>query len=177
MPDDRGPRQFTDLAGRVWTLAITFLEHRKIREATGVKVGDLVDDGCKPLAELLGDPDRFCLVLWVLVRDQAAALGVNEEQFLKGLAGDPAEAAALRFVEALADFCPSQTRQLLLSLARKNQMVRTTAAELAAAELEAITPDRIRSALKGSASNSPESAGSIPDPGRSGNSPGPLVSA
>lgn len=146
---------FKDNAGREWAVAVDVLQLRRVREATGFELGKLLDDNLRRLRELGADPELLCRVLFALCSEQAGRIGVSEEQFLRGVAGDALEAAFDAFMMGYADFCPSQQRKLLTTLARKQKEHAATMSERAMAALEAATPS-------GSVTGSPESSASIP---------------
>lgn len=95
---------FSDSTGRVWTVAVTVAGVKAVREATGVKLGALLNDKMKGLGELLTDPEQLANVVWVLVRGQHP--NVTDEQFGAALGGDAAEDLAEAFFAAFVNFCP-----------------------------------------------------------------------
>lgn len=95
---------FKDSAGRSWTLEINVWTIKRIKAATGVNLPSLTGDGFKPLADLVADPIGLCDVLYAAVQDQATRDKINEEQFLRAMAGDCLGAAGEVFVEELIDF-------------------------------------------------------------------------
>jgi len=141
---ERRPRTFKDAAGREWTLKITVGDLKPVREATGVKIAELPNDNLKPFGELLKDPEKFCAVIWCLIRDDAARLDVTEAGFFKSLGGDSAEHAAHALYEAVADFCPSQTRSLLTRMARKNQELDAAFTAIKLDAIDGLTLDSLR---------------------------------
>ena len=66
----------------------------------------VVDDGLQALGKLVSDPVRLADVLYCLVKDEADARQVSDEDFGRALAGDAITAAAEAFVEELIDFFP-----------------------------------------------------------------------
>lgn len=149
---------FADTAGRKWVVSVTVADLKRVRQETDVELGKLPVD---KLAELMADPERFVDVLWVLVQDQAAKVGVTPEQFGRSLGGDALEAADRAFWRAWADFCPRQTRRLMLGLAEKAEAERERAVDRALEELAKPTSN-------GSATNSPGVPASTPTAGPSG---------
>lgn len=140
---------YTDTVGRVWTLAVTVFEVKRVRTRIGVDLVGLVGDGFRPLAELMADPVRVVDVLWALCDRQAAALGVDEEAFAAALAGDVYERAAEALTEALFDFFPGRTREKLARvrrLAAREVDAMARQADLALTEAESTPPLSGRSA-------------------------------
>jgi hypothetical protein len=152
--------KFRDNAGREWRVSIDVFLMELVEERTGVSFDDLFDDDMKPFARLLKKRVVLVRVLWVLVEDQAKALGVTPEQFGRALGGDSLGEAAVAFVEALADFSPSHQRQILRALVAKGNELTARTTERALLEIAAIDPDRSASATSSPAS----SAGSSPAP-------------
>lgn len=128
--------RFRDLAGREWQVAIRVASLSRVREETGFELGKLLDEKLRRLGEIAADPELLCRVLYVLIGDQAVKVGVTLDQFFEAMAGDPLEEAFDAFLEAFADFCPSQRRQLLRTLARKNKEAAAEATGRAMAVLE-----------------------------------------
>ena len=49
-------KTFQDNAGRTWTVAVNVDGIRRVRSLLGVNLLDVLDDGCKLLAQLHDDP-------------------------------------------------------------------------------------------------------------------------
>ncbi|MBN9521080.1 hypothetical protein J0H58_21605 [bacterium] len=152
---------FKDAEGREWRVAITAGDLRPVRESTGVHLGQLVGNGLKGLAELLGDPINLIDVVRLLVRRQHPA--VTDEAFGRALGGDALEDMANAFVEAVADFSPRQFRRPLLALKTKAAEVETRAAALLMEKVAEIDPGRLLTP-NASAGSSPGSPDSTPAP-------------
>jgi hypothetical protein len=151
--------QFKDGKGRDWHLSIDVFLVEEIEKRTEVRVDKLLHKDGAGLLGLLDDPVKFVRVLWLLVEEQAEKLGVTPEDFGRALKGDPLDAAAEAFFEALVSFSPSRARPLLRTMAAKSREI--AAAELGAAEARVAAIDP---ASFVSATNSPESSGSTPAP-------------
>lgn len=174
--EQSGPRTFTDNAGRKWIVAITAADLKRVRLATGIRLDALIENRLRPLAELLGDLERFVNVLYLLCQSQAAEKKLSDEDFGRALVGDHIEEARDAFTRALADFSPSRIRRTLLNLAEKGAIAAERLGAIAEKELEAITPEMIEkgimemvSTAKSSALNLPASVEWIPAPSRSAN--------
>lgn len=142
---------FKDTAGREWHLAIDVTVFRPARERAGTDLGAFASDPGK-LFDLFGDLPRFCDVLYVLVEDQAHRSGVTDEQFGRSMGGDVFDAAQAAFVDAYLNFCPSQTRKVIRSLAKKWADLMPKAADELVARIESSS----------AAGNSPASSASTP---------------
>lgn len=146
--------QFRDLAGREWRVAIRVASLARVRVETNFELSKLLDEKLRRLGEIAADPELLCRVLFVLIADQAEKQGVTLDQFFESMAGDPLEEAFDAFLEAFADFCPSQRRALLRMLARKNKEAAAAATGRAMAALET---------SRTSPTDSPGSPESIPE--------------
>ena len=165
MSDATQTSTFADSTGRRWPLEIHPLAMKRVRERTGVAIGTLLDDSFAGLRSLFTDPVLLADVLYVLVTDDAARLGVTADDFGRALGRGVMEDAADAFVAALADFSHRRVRAPLLALAGKEREFRAKAADLATAKLVAIDVDEALATLltsNGSAGGSPASAGSPP---------------
>lgn len=114
---------FTDLKGRTWVLEITSWEVRQARLRLGLVVDDLITDRCKPLIDLLSDPIRLIDFAFLLCERQAHERGITDEDFGRAINGDLYEVLAEAVYEALNDFFPKATRELLRALGRKAKAV------------------------------------------------------
>lgn len=146
---------FRDQAGRVWTPSVNVLSLRLVREQTGFELGKLLDDGLRRLNDLAADPELLCRVLFVLCRDQAERHRIDLDTFMVGVAGDCLADAFDAFLQAFADFCPSQRRALLLTLAERNKEQTAAATERALEALRAGTASDSPSASPGFAGPTP----------------------
>jgi len=95
---------FADNAGRNWTLSLTIDAAKRVRGLLGVNLLEL-DAGDPPLLTKLGtDVILLCDVIYCLVKPQADAAGVSDEQFGAALGGEAIHAAQTAFYEELSDF-------------------------------------------------------------------------
>jgi hypothetical protein len=104
---DREPSTFTDLKGRVWTLALNLTVIDQIAKETKVDLLKIVEDELKIMATLYRDPRKLVQVLWCIVSDDAERLEVSPEDFGRGLAGDCLWNAAAAVMEATIAFFPN----------------------------------------------------------------------
>jgi hypothetical protein len=155
-------RTFTDNAGRTWTVQINVSAVKRVRGLVGIDLYKLVDDGFHSLGQLVGDPVQLADVLYSLVKDEADAKHVTDEEFGRGLAGDAITHAAEAFVEELIDFFPdARARAGLRKVVDTSRKVQQRLLEHAESLLESLDPDKEASKLIGSFGNSPASSASI----------------
>lgn len=119
--------QFTDINGRDWQLRITVADVRRVRDATGIDIGKILDKDCQPLDDLASDVCKMVDVLYVLCKPQADKLGMTDEQFGESLAGDCIEHACYALLEAIAYFFPSRQRDLVLTMLAMTKQSQETA--------------------------------------------------
>lgn len=129
-------KSFKDGAGRTWDVEIDAWLIKQVAARTGVQLARLLDDNWALWGELVKDPVKFVDVLFVLVGDRAEKLGVSEEQFFRGLSGDPLEAAYEAFRGAFADFSPRHLRAILNAASDKAKVATERATEKALRTLE-----------------------------------------
>jgi len=97
-------KTFTDTAGRTWTVALTIDAAKRVKSLLDVNLLEL-EAGDPPLLTRLGtDVILLCDVIFALVKPQADAAGVSDEQFAAALGGDVVLAAQTAFYGELVDF-------------------------------------------------------------------------
>ena len=162
-------RTFTDNAGRTWTVQVNVAAIKRVRGLLGVDLYKLVDDGFQALARLVSDPVQLADVLYCLVKDEADAKQIDDEEFGCGLAGDAITLAADAFVEELIDFFPdARARAGRRKVIDAGKKVRDRLLTHAETLLEQVDPEVEANKLIASFGNSPASSASIPVPSRSG---------
>ncbi len=163
-------RTFTDNAGRTWAVQVNVAAIKRVRGLLGVDLYKLVDDGFQALAKLVSDPVQLADVLYCLVKDEADAKQVTDEEFGRALAGDAITLAADSFVEELIDFFPdARARAGLRKVIDAGKKVRERLLTHAETLLERVDPEVEANKLIASFGSSLESSASIPDLSRSGN--------
>lgn len=178
-------KTFTDSAGRTWTLAITVDAIKRVESLIKVNLARLLEprNGAELplLTELESDIILLCDVLFSLVKPQADAQGVTDEQFGQALGGEAIAAAYNAFWEELVDFFQKLPHgNATVTAIRKHRELIEAQLKAAQDKMEALggKADRrygaapmVPSTPGNSAGSSRASLGSIPDPSRSGNSP------
>ena len=101
-------KTFTDNAGRAWTLALTIGAAKRVKSLLGVNLLEL-EAGDPPLLTRRGtDVILLCDAIFALVKPQADAAGVTDEQFAAAMGGDAILATCqTAFYEELVDFSAS----------------------------------------------------------------------
>jgi hypothetical protein len=163
-------KTFTDNAGRTWTVQVNVAAIKRVRGLVGIDLYKLVDDGFQSLAKLVSDPVQLADVLYCLVKDEADAKQVTDEEFGRGLAGDAIMLAADAFVEELIDFFPdARARAGLRKVIEAGRKVRLRLLTHAETLLERVDPEVEASKLIASFGKSPASSDSIRAPSPSEN--------
>lgn len=170
--------QFIDGKNRKWGIEINVTQIRRVRDLTkaegrpGVDLYKLIDEGMRPLAELMGDPEQLVDVVFALVGEQAAKDSVSAEEFGRGMAGDAIQQAAEAFTQELFDFFPETRDRLILRKAHdKGRQIAEALAEKSEEILDTLIPKeeaerifRVR-VPSGSSGAAPESSALTPEPG------------
>jgi len=109
--------KFTDAKNREWTIDIDPVNVGEVAaELDGLSLYTILDNGMKPLQELLDNQPVFLNAVYILCREQCRAKSIDEREFLRGLKGDAMDAMCDAFYQALADFFPKKKRELLKNL-------------------------------------------------------------
>ena len=142
---------FKDTEGRKWTVQITVLACKRVRDELGV---DLVNPNVmETVSEIAGDLIRSIDILYLICKDQAEERGLSDEDFGRSLAGEVVEQAIVALVESLADFSPNPKQGELLretwkigyTLARDKQT--EAIAKVMSEDLEAVMEAKYDEAL------------------------------
>ncbi|GIW89562.1 MAG: hypothetical protein KatS3mg108_3886 [Isosphaeraceae bacterium] len=164
-------RTFTDNAGRTWTVAINVALVKRVRGVLDLDLFKLLDDGARPLGELLGDPVRLADVLFCLCKEEAEKRAVSDEDFGAALAGDAIGHAADAFVDELVDFFPhARGRESLKKLIAASRTLTDKLLDHAEMKVGQIDLEAEASRLIGSFGSSPGSSASTPGPSPSASS-------
>jgi hypothetical protein len=156
---------FTDCKDRPWTVDLTVATLKRVREATGVNLYSLVDDGARALGELVGDPERLVGVLYVLCEPQVKERSLSPEDFGSGFRGDALEQAADAFVAELVDFFPNRrARDALAKVIGKGRETAAILMDRLEAQIHGIDPSSVAEKLSASSGASPDRSALTPAP-------------
>lgn len=108
-------RVFKDAAERSWEIAVTVASARRVKDLAGVDLLGLLGE-IDRYAAFLGDPYARANALYALVKPQADALGLSDDEFGASLGGDAMETATAALQEELIDFFPKAKRPALREL-------------------------------------------------------------
>jgi hypothetical protein len=160
-------KTFTDNVGRSWTITVNVDAIKRVRSLLDVNLLDVVDG--KLLERIVSDPVLLCDVIYCLVKPEADAKQVTDEDFGRAMAGDAIDHATTALLEELVDFFPGPKRRVLAKALAKLQALEARALQVAETrlddpELEARIEAELNVSMPGSSSgSSPASSASIPD--------------
>lgn len=106
--------KFTDAKNREWILTLDPIVIDDVHKELSISLYTITDDKGVALTELYGNVPVFCNLVYIIVREQAQALGVDERGFMRGMAGDALEAMGQAFYQCLAEFAPKKKRELMM---------------------------------------------------------------
>jgi len=98
-------KQFTDNAGRSWTVEVNVAALKRVKGLAGVDLLEVLDGTL--IERLIRDPVLLCDVLYAACKPEADRLGVSDEEFGRAMAGDAIEAATGALLDEIVSFCPS----------------------------------------------------------------------
>lgn len=158
-------KSFTDRFDKRWQLTIDVAACKRVKNALAINLYKLVEDGFRPLRDLLSDPIQLVDVIFVLSvpLDQQAA---SDEDFGRAMAGDALERAAEAFTQELVDFFPSRRqREALTKVLATHRQIKDRLMEKATADLAQIDPEKEadRALAEYAAKTSNGASGSGPD--------------
>lgn len=174
--DRRGivhPR-FTDREGRAWTIDLNFEVYRRVLGNCDVDLCDIVYEDQKCLVQLR-DAVTLVDVLFEIVREQAAAMHVDEHAFAKAIDMEVLADALRKLIDEMLFFSRSHPRAAIV---REAVSAADEAEKRMAKEVEKAIPtlrkkmQQALSAPGGLDGLLRESSASTPESGPSDNSPG-----
>lgn len=159
-----GMHAFPDTQGRTWTIQINVTAIKKVRALLNLDLFKLIEDGLKPLSQLLADPVQLTDVLYCLCQEAAQALQISDEDFGRAMGGDALLHASEAFVEELIDFFPdARTRASLKQVLAAGRTMREKILDHAGILLQQIDPEAEAKRWIASFGNSPALSESTPD--------------
>ena len=154
----------TDNAGRTWTVTVNVDAVKRVRTLLDINLLDVLDDGCKLLAELHDDPVLLVDVLYCLCKPEADAQHVTDEEFGRAMSGDALLQAATALFEGLSDFFPNaRQRAAMKDLLEKTESVVERLLDHAETTIAELDPESVAQTAIASFGNSPALSASTPD--------------
>jgi hypothetical protein len=127
-------KSFHDTQGRTWTVTINVDAIRRVRSLLNIDLLDAIEG--KLLERLVTDPVLLCDILFALVKPEAEAKNVSDEDFGRALGGDVLDHATTALLEELVDFFPSGKRTVFRKALEKLRKLEGIALETATRRLE-----------------------------------------
>ena len=162
---------FTDKAGRVWRLDLSFALWQTIKAETSIDLLDIAMPDSQSLTKLADIRTGLIgVVLWLYVEEQAKAAGVDRDTFWKALDGSAINAASVALVRDLEDFSQSHPQMMTLRVAMEEALETLDRGSEVMRNREAEIRQKCRSLLStpGSRpSDLPASSDATPAPGAS----------
>ena len=158
-------KTFTDTAGRSWTIALTIDAAKRVKGLLDVNLLEL-EAGDPPVLTRLGtDVILLCDVIFALVKPQADAAGVTDEQFGAALGGEAILAAQTALYEELVDFFRKLGRGDLAKAVQAQKKMIDLAVARIEERLDGLDLEAALTKTLGESSTSwPESSASTPAP-------------
>ena len=156
-------KTFTDNAGRTWTLTLTIDAAKRVKSLLDVNLLEL-EAGDPPLLTKLGtDVILLCDAIFALVKPQADAAGVTDEQFAAAMGGDAILAAQTAFYEELVDFFRKLGRSDLAKVVDAQRRMIDLAVQRIETRIDRLDLEAaIETTLGEPSTNSPPSSASAP---------------
>ena len=127
-------KTFTDNAGRSWNISVTVDAVKRVRSLLDVDLMEAA--GGKLIQELSDNPVLLCDVIYCIVKPEADAKQISDEDFGKAMAGDAIDQATSAFLEDLVNFFPSRRREMLAKVLTKLKNLEAIAAEVVNRKLD-----------------------------------------
>ena len=161
-------KQFKDMNGRTWEVSMNVAALKRVRDLLDIDLMQLpIVDENDPEASLLHrlgtDPVVLVDVLFVMVKPQADATGVTDDQFAEALGGDAlADGSEALIAECISFYRPA-VRETLMKLREKTQaMDAALIQQLKTAMEDPALDEAIREAAGLPSGDAPESSASTP---------------
>ncbi len=104
-------RTFKDNAGRAWSVQINVDALKRVRSLLDVDLLEVLEG--KLIDRLSGDPVFLCDVLYAVVKPEADAQKISDQDFGRAMGGDALDGATAALLEDLVDFFPQGRRKVL----------------------------------------------------------------
>jgi hypothetical protein len=162
-------KTFADNAGRTWAIAVNVATVKRVKDLLHVNLLEIADPKGKLLEKVVEDPVLLCDILFCLVKPEADAKEISDEDFGRSLAGDVLGAATDALLGEIADFFPKGRREIMQRILAKLTALQEKATGLALMRLDDPELDRqmeeeLRAALDQATGpkTSTSAAGSLP---------------
>lgn len=136
-------KSFVDTANRTWTIQMTVDAVKRVKNLVGVNLLD-IGGGDPPLLTRFGtDIMILCDVIYALIKPQADALGVTDEQFGASLGGEGILGAQSAFYEELISFFQGMGRKDLMKAVLAQRNLIEKAVQKVAIQIDLLNMDQV----------------------------------
>ena len=147
-------KTFTDSASRVWTISLTIDAAKRVKSLMSINLLE-PEAGEPPLLTRLGtDEILLCDVLYCLIKPEADARGISDEEFGRALGGDAIFAAHNAFYEEMIDFFQRRGRTDRAKAVQTQQRMIQLAVARITSNLSLIDPEKKTDEIFGAPSTS-----------------------
>jgi hypothetical protein len=135
-------KTFADNAVRTWAIAVNVATIKRVKDLLQVNLLEIADPKGKLLEKIVDDPVLLCDILFCLIKPEADAKGISDEDFGRSLAGDVLGAATDALLAEIADFFPKGRREIMQRILAKLTALQDKATSLALMKLDDPELDR-----------------------------------
>lgn len=105
-------KQFTDNAGRSWTVDVNVAALKRAKGLAGVDLMGVLDGDL--IEKFIRDPVLLCDAIYAVCKPEADDREVSDEEFGRAMAGDAIENATAALLDEIVSFCPNPRDRLAL---------------------------------------------------------------
>jgi len=98
-------KQFTDNAGRSWTVEVNVVALKRAKGLAGVDLMGVLDGDL--IEKFIRDPVLLCDAIYAVCKPEADDREVSDEEFGRAMAGDAIEHATAALLDEIVSFCPN----------------------------------------------------------------------
>ena len=134
-------KTFKDNQDRKWTVTINVSAIKRVRAELDLDLLEAIEGTL--LERMVSDPILLCDILYVLVKPEADAKGISDEDFGQALAGDAIDRACQAFIGELVDFFPKGRREVLAEAVAKVREIEAKVLDRTMARLRSVETDAL----------------------------------
>ena len=134
-------KTFKDNQDRKWTVTINVSAIKRVRAEMDLDLLEAIEGTL--LERMVGDPILLCDILYVLVKPEADAKDISDEDFGRAMAGDAIDRACQAFIGELVDFFPKGRREVLQQAVAKIREIEAKVCGRAMTRLQSAETDAL----------------------------------
>jgi hypothetical protein len=136
-------RQFIDTNGAAWQISLTIDAIKRVKCVLGIDLASPQEGTPPTIARLDSDIIFLCDVLYVLLKPQCDAAGIDDVGFAQRLGGETITAAHDALFTELTDFFRQCRREDVVKLIQKQQALVAAVLTMSVARVEALNVDEV----------------------------------